>query len=377
MDMDSLWSILVFLGILMVVIVIHELGHLVTAKFFKVRAEEFGIGLPPKMFTMFRRGETEYTMNWIPFGGFVRLYGENGEVRDEIPDARAFWHKPVYQRLIILLGGIFMNFALGVFLFGAIYTYVGIPTPSDEVKVVAIEQGGPADSAGLKLNDEVIRIKVDKDEIETQSAGQTREFLYKNQGKQAEVTIKRDGKEISLKVNLREDPEGKKGVLGIQLDDTMMKHYPIWQMPIRGMWFGLNEAVLWTKEIALGMLPLFGSLFTGRVPEGVSGPIGIYQIVKMAADQGFLYVVKLTAILSVNLAVLNLVPFPILDGGRALIVAIEGLTRRKLSGKIESFMYSAATVILILFMVTITLNDLSRMESVKGLIGGVLRLIGR
>jgi regulator of sigma E protease len=371
------WSIIVFLGILMVVIVIHELGHLLTAKFFRVRAEEFGIGLPPKIFTMFKRGETEYTLNWIPFGGFVRLYGENGEVKDEYPDERAFWHKPVYQRLIILLGGIFMNFVLGVFLFGAIYTYVGIPTPSDVVNVAAIEQGGPADNAGIKLNDEIIKIKIDKEEIETSGAGQTREFLYKNQGKKAEVTVKRDGKEMTLAVQLREDPEGKKGVLGIQLDDTLMKHYPIWEMPFRGMWFGLNEAILWTKEIALGMLPLLGSLFTGKVPEGVSGPIGIYQIVKQAADQGALYVVKLTAILSVNLAVLNLVPFPILDGGRALIVALEGITRRKLSGKIESHIYTGATILLILFMVTVTINDLSRLEFVKNALSGVLRLIGR
>ncbi len=356
-----LTSVFIFLAILSLVVVIHELGHLLAAKFFGVLVEEFGLGLPPRAMRFFKKGETEYTLNWLPLGGFVRLYGENGEISAEVPDKRAFWAKPVWQRAIIVLAGVIMNFLLGTVLFGAVYTYLGIPTPTDKVIISGMEQGSPADQAGFSLGDQLVLVSLDDDSQAITSSESAVDWLYGHQGEAVIVTVSRAGQERELTVKLREDPDHQKGVLGVVLDDTQLIHYPLWQMPFRGIWFGFKEAEAWGKEILTSMGQLLSSLLIGQVPEGLAGPVGIYNISKAAAKEGWLVTFKFVGVLSVNLAILNVLPIPALDGGRLVFLAIEAVTRRRVARALENWVNSIGMIILLAFMAFITINDLANL----------------
>jgi regulator of sigma E protease len=363
-------GLLIFFLILSLVIFIHELGHMLAAKSSGVLVEEFGLGLPPRAVTLFKKGETEYTLNWLPIGGFVRLYGENGEMNAEIPDKRAFWAQPIWRRATILLAGVFMNFVLGTVLFGAVYTYLGIPTASEEVLIAGLETGSPAEVAGVKLEDRLLRLEINGEQLEVTSSETAVTWLYQYAGEDVLVTVVREGEEIQLPVSLRLDPDRTQGVLGVVLDDTQLVHYPLWQMPFRGMWFGLREALAWGREILNGLGDLVISLVVGRrVPEGLAGPVGIYNISRQAAEQGIIVLLRFVGVLSINLAILNALPIPALDGGRLVFLAIEAVTRRKVAVRLESYVNTAGMILLLTFMAVITFNDLANLGLGQAILG--------
>lgn len=364
-------SLLIFLVILSVVIFVHEFGHLVAAKMFGVLAEEFGLGLPPRAMRLFKKGETEYTLNWLPIGGFVRLYGENGELSPAIPDRRAFWSRPIWQRGVILLAGVFMNFCLGTFLFGVVYTILGIPTQTETVIVAGLEASGPADSAGIKVGDRLEELRLGEETVKVTSSTVAVDWLYQHQGAEATAVLSREGESVETSLTLREDPDHTKGVMGVVLDDTQLIHYPLWQMPFRGIWFGLQEAVAWGREILFGLGDLVKSLIVGRrIPEGLSGPIGIYQLSSQVANEGILVMLKFIGVLSINLAILNVLPIPALDGGRVAFLVVEAITRRKVAARLEGWVNTIGMFALLAFMAVITLNDLVNLglaEKIAGL----------
>lgn len=359
---DTLISVVVFLSILSVVVMVHELGHLIAAKKFRVRVDEFGFGFPPRIFKLFVKDGTVYTINALPIGGFVRLYGENREIEADIPDEVAFWHKPIYQRTIILLGGVLMNFVLAVGLFSAVYSVMGIPEQTGRVEIERVEEGSPAAEYGLKAGDVVKELTNKEGRRAELNNVQFREFLYNNAENKVKLTVERDGQELTVEPMLRTDPSQEKGVLGVALkDDVEFVKYPWWQMPFRGAVTGFREAMLWGVNTLMGLAMIIRQAVSFQVPEGVSGPVGIYQLSDQVRKLGVLPTLLFTGILSVNLAIFNLLPLPALDGGRIVFLIVEKFRGRKVQEKIEYWVNLVGMAILLGLMVLITVNDILRL----------------
>ena len=337
--------LLSFFIILSVLILIHELGHFVVARWFKIKVEEFGFGYPPKILG-FKKQETEYSLNLLPFGGFVRMLGE------DLPEGHgsfASQKKPV--KIAVLLAGVSMNFLLGILLFAGIYTKIGIPEKVDYLKVTSVTDGSPAQTAGLKPDDKILNFK------ETQAFI---EWVNENRGQEVALQLG-DGREVKLTPRLAEETPAGQGALGVGITDVDLVQYPLWQRPFRGMVTGVKEAWLWGKEIVTGLVKMAVGLGQGQVPKDVTGPVGIYEISKNVAKEGFIAVLQFMAILSINLAILNLLPLPALDGGRLFFVLGEIITGKKLKPEWEQRIHLAGMLALIGLMVLITIKDIQRL----------------
>jgi len=350
-------QILVFIIILSVLVLIHELGHFTAAKLFGVRVEEFGIGLPPRAKTLGIRKGTIFSLNWLPLGGFVRLKGEDAD--EIISGADTFYEKPIWQRTIMLLAGVVMNFVLGVILFGTIYTVLGIPTKTDSVRVVEIVSNSPAAEAGIRLEEKVSKFSIDNNQVPIKETGQLVGLVNQNAGKEIKLILTdKEGKEREVNLIPRENPPEGEGALGVVLSNVELVKYPIWQMPFRGVVVGMEEALSWGKEIVLGLWILIGRLIRGEgVGADVAGPIGIYQVSKQVYQFGILAVLQFVGVLSVNLAILNIIPFPALDGGRIAFLVVEKILGRRIKNKIEGTVHAVGMVVLISLMVLITVRD--------------------
>lgn len=350
----------VFLIILTVVVMIHELGHFLAARKFGIKVEEFGFGFPPRAFRLFRKGETEYTVNWLPIGGFVKIYGENGEGR-ELKDERAFWAKPTWQRAIVLVAGVVMNFVLGVTLFSIVYSFLGVPAKLEGVKVVVVATNSPAAQVGLKEGMIVRELIIDDEVIEVTETQSFLRLVNESRGKEISLRVRNGGDEV-IRVTPRENPPEGEGSLGIVVTDTELRMYPWWQMPFRGMYVGVWEAIGWGREVFVGLVTMVTRLVTGKgLPGDLAGPIGIYQITNQARQAGILVLLQFVGVLSVNLAILNLMPLPALDGGRLVFVFIEMITGKKLREDVEGIINFGGMVFILGLMLLITGNDLLRL----------------
>ena len=360
--METLISGLVFLAILSVVVLIHELGHLMWAKRFGVFVEEFGFGFPPRVMKLFKKGETIYSLNLLPIGGFVKLYGEDREERTGLPDNRAFWSKSILQRLMILVGGVLMNFLLGVALFAGVYSYMGIPTETRQVGIDRVESGSPAEKAGVLAGDVITELSAGGESLAPTDNANFRKFLYRHQGEEIELRLKRGGEEVSAEASLTKDESGENWVLGVALaPDMVMKKYPLWQAPIMGAWVGLKEAVLWGYTIVSQLTQtLVQVILLRKIPEGLAGPVGIYQITDQVRKTGLLPTLHFAGVLSINLAILNILPIPAMDGGRVVFLLLEKLRGKKVKDSIEYWVNMGGFVVLIGLMVLISINDVMR-----------------
>jgi len=341
-------SILTFLIILSVLILVHELGHFWSAKRHGIKIEEFGFGYPPRLFGS-KIGDTVYSLNLLPFGGFVRMLGE-----DQAAGNRSFFVQKKSVRMLVLLAGVTMNFLLGVVLFGAIYTKLGIPEPVDYLTVTNVIPGSPAEQAGIKAEDRITGFKDSQEFID---------YINQNRGVTVKLTIVYSDVTQIVEVVPRQasdTPEGQ-GALGVAITNIDFVQYPLWQRPFRGMALGVKEAFAWGREILKALGQTVARLIQGEKPQDVAGPVGIYQISKSAGEQGLLAVFQFTGILSINLAILNLLPLPALDGGRLVFVIIEAVFRRRVKPRFEQAIHLVGMVLLIGFMVLITVNDIHRL----------------
>lgn len=337
-------SILSFLIILSVLVLVHELGHFVFAKRQGIKVEEFGFGYPPRVFG-WRRGETLYSLNLLPFGGFVRMLGE-----DEAVGSHSFFVQKKSVRTLVLLAGVAMNFLLGVVLFAAIYTKMGIPEPVDYLTVTFVAEASPAKDAGIAGGNKIYGFSGTQAFID---------FINNNRGKT--VTLKLDGRELTVTPRLESETPSGQGALGVGITNIDYVHYPFWQQPFRGMWLGLKEALAWGREILLALGKTAAALIRGETPKDVAGPVGIYEVSKSAGEQGLMAQFQFTGILSINLAILNLLPLPALDGGRLLFIAIEAVIGRKVKPRLEQAIHLAGMALLIGLMILVTINDVRRL----------------
>lgn len=360
-------SILIFLIVLSILVLVHELGHFIIARKNGIWVEEFGFGLPPRIIGK-KIGETIYSINLFPFGGFVRLHGENDEGSISNPK-QAYLNKSKKARFAVVIAGVVMNFLLAVFAFAIVYSFSGVPRNTGNVKVIDVVAGSPAQSGGIVVGD-IVR-KVDGVEVKTVD-----DFINKveeKKGKKSYVELEGDKRSI---LSPRANPPEGEGPLGVVISTTEIYYPPIWQRPFFGIYYGFKDALFWGKTVILGFVGLFTSLFQGDLPKDVAGPVGIFAVTTEAAKIGILALINFVGILSVNLAILNILPFPALDGGRLLFIAIEGVIGKKVVPKIESAIHTVGMVILLLLLLGITAHDIRRLisaGSVSGFIDQVLK----
>lgn len=327
--------------------------------------EEFGLGLPPRIWGK-KIGETLYSINLLPFGGFNKLHGEQDEEGISNLD-KSFLHKSKKTRALVIIAGVIMNFLLAIVCFAVVYSFSGIPRDTGKLKVIDVTSGSPAQVAGIVVGD--IVTKVGNDSIFSSD-----DFIAKTsalKGKSTVFEIQRSGQAGSIKVTLtpRENPPAGEGPLGVTITTMEIYYPPVLERPFYGIYYGFKDAIFWGGTIVGGLWSMVVGAFKGQVPQGVSGPIGVFAVTTEAAKNGILTLINFVGILSVNLAVLNIVPFPALDGGRLLFIGIEAVTRKKISNKVEGTINSIGFMILLALILLISIGDVKRLITFKGITG--------
>lgn len=357
---------LIFIAVIGVLVVVHELGHFIVAKRSGMKVEEFGFGFPPRLWGI-KKGETTYSINAIPFGGFVKIYGEEGEHRNE---PRSFSSKPISKRLKVIVAGVVMNFLLAVFLLmlgNYIGLRVGIGDEMDDIsaaaknkmiQIVSVVANSPADEAGLRIFDEIVGFEgLSGNVFNVLTTQEVREYIAANAGKEIKMVVRRDSKTEVKAISLRENDEGD-GLLGIVPIRTGLLSYPWYE----SVWRGVSDAVFLTGQTAVGYYQLFKTLLLkGTLIAGIAGPIGIATITGQAASVGFKFLIQFVALISVNLAILNIIPFPALDGGRALMLIVEKIKGSPVNSKVEAAINSVGFALLILLIIYVTIKDIGKL----------------
>jgi len=346
--------LITFLIVLSILVFFHEFGHFLAAKKTGIKVLEFGFGYPPRVWAK-KIGETIYSLNWIPFGGFVRLLGQERTEKKKWSQTlrkRAFFSQPKKAKILVLLAGVFGNFLLGTICFSIIYSKLGIPRKLNYVEVVEVVAGSPADQAGLKNDIRIISVNQEK----TRSVESFVRIVEENKGR--EIMIETEKEKFYL--TPRENPPENEGRLGVMITDTEMKFYPWWQMPFLGAWEGTKEAIVWSWMIFRSVILVFQQLLGGTIPE-LAGPVGIFQLTTAAAKEGILTLVQFVGLLSINLAVLNLLPFPALDGGHLMFLFLGKLVKGERRDKIEHVINTIGFIFLVSLMILVTVNDLMRL----------------
>jgi regulator of sigma E protease len=354
-----LLTAIVFIIVLAVLIFVHELGHFLVAKKFGIKVEEFGFGFPPRIWGI-KKGETVYSVNWIPFGGFVKIFGEDGGDRN---DKHSFVSKKIWQRASVLLAGASMNVVLAVLLLSLGFM-IGLPWAVEDneniagakVQITQIAAGSPAELAGIKTGDIVLGASSQGEKLSSlDKVIEFQNFIDRNKGEEVLVDLKRGQRVLTFKLTPRANPPTGEGAMGVGLARVSRITFP-WY---RAIWEGLLTAfdLIWLTLSSLGLL--IWQLFShGRVAGEVTGPVGIYSITGQAAQMGFVYILQLAALLSINLAVINVFPFPALDGGRVLFLMIEKIKGSPVSERVERAIHSAGFIFLILLMVVVAFKDI-------------------
>ncbi|MFT6361212.1 MAG: regulator of sigma E protease [Candidatus Paceibacteria bacterium] len=363
-------NIIIFILVLGILVFVHELGHFLFAKLFKIRVDEFGFGYPPKMFQFGTYKGTKLTMNWIPFGGFVKIFGENDdglELSDEEKKVSLI-HKPRWQQVLVMFGGILFNIVFAWLLFSGLYmsgvtaSVNSAPTGYnfDETRLLVsgVMSDAPADIAGLQAGDEVKEYLNETETITVTDEDITDVAIFINATGELEqdvtFVIVRDEELEIITMTPEIGVIGETYAVGIGLDRVGSLKLPVH----KALWFGAKNTVAFTGAIFEG----FWQLITGKVSaDNVSGPVGIVKQVGEASSVGLSYLIGFTALLSLNLAVLNFIPFPALDGGRILIIAIESVIRKRLHPKAVNWVNTIGFFVLIALMLVVTVNDIIKL----------------
>jgi len=350
--------IIIFILILSLLVLVHELGHYFVAKKNGILIEEFGFGYPPRLLSI-KFGETIYSLNLIPIGGFVKVYGE--EYQEKIHPRlknRSFTSKKPWQKILVLLAGITGNFLLGWVLISYLFTQ-GVPSPTNKVIINQVIKNSPAEKVGIKENDiikSIIPSKTSKPFI-LKSTNDLIDYSKKYAGQEIVLVIDRKGENLEKKIIPRKKPPAGQGPIGVAITSFEEKKYSWYQAPF----FGLIEAFNITKKIIIELLRIVFQLFTFKKPSvEVTGPIGIAYFTSQVIKFGKNAILELIALLSLNLAVVNLLPFPALDGGRLVLVVYEWVTKKKINKNFEKYLNLIGFVILLSLAAVISINDIIR-----------------
>jgi len=396
------WAWLAVIPVFGILVLVHEFGHFVTAKWAGIRVEEFGVGFPPRLLGFRKRDEggweviwlagrriaegdyalqkqtpfsgtsggvstgapvsnhTVYSLNLIPIGGFVRMPGENGDINDASGnyDPQSFAAKSAGRRLIVLVAGVTMNVILAMLLFTIAF---GFGEPKLLPEISKVTAGSPAAIAGLRPGDMIVSANHQPIKFFTDLQAIVTKEIQDDHDQHATVPvqlqIKRPGSAqlLSTTVNVREHPPTGQGPMGIEASGKVaFDSLPLWQAPIRG--------VQYTFETTSAFFQAIGQMITGALPFQLTGPVGIGKItgdvVQSVPSEGWWPLLSLTAVLSLNLAIINILPFPALDGGRVVLVLVEVLRGgKRLKPEVEGIINFIGMAILLTLMVVITFFD--------------------
>jgi len=382
-------TIVVFIVVLSVLVFVHELGHFVTARFFGVKAEEFGFGFPPRAIGWYKNRfgrwkkiignrsveslessenealhpaaqSTIYSINWLPIGGFVRIKGENGGDKTEND---SFSSKTIGRRIVILSAGVLMNVILAWLLFSVGYM-IGLPQSTDtlgkkarvsdsRVMIQEVLPDSAAAQVGLKAGDAILRIN----DIGIETEKVLQDAVAASAGAEARLLIEREGRQQVVSV-VPPVKENGRATIGIAIYSSGLVRYPF----LAAIWEGAKTTGWIIGQIAVAFVNLFKEIFHGdNVGDQFAGPVGIANITGQAARLGFTYLLQFMALLSLNLAIINILPFPALDGGRILFLAIEKIKGRPVRREVEALIHNIGFLFLIAVVIFITYKDIIKL----------------
>ena len=369
-------TVVFFILLLGVLVLAHEWGHFIVARIFGVKVEEFAFGFPPRLFSVTRRG-TRYALNLFPLGGYVKIFGEDGEGESR---PESFSSRSLLQRLGIIAAGVAMNVILAWVLFSLGHAF-GLPTVLDDgaaannvkVTIVGISSGSPAEASGLRFGDAIQEISA-KDPLRPRSEASRRgepsaekikieriedvqQFVAAHRGEELAIIALRGEDTITMNILARAKPPQGEGALGIAMARVGIVRSPWWRAP----WDGLKTTASATAAITTALFNTVRDVAReGKVSADISGPVGIFVFTNETRSLGLTYLLELAGILSLNLALLNILPVPALDGGRILFLFIEGIRGVRLNQRLEQAIHTVGFAVLLLLMAAITYRDIVR-----------------
>jgi len=374
-----LTAILLFIVILSLIVFVHELGHFLVARKFGVKALEFGFGLPPRAAGIVKNdeGKWEYvsakskkeykntilSLNWIPVGGFVQLKGEAGD--EEVIEPDSFNAKAIWKRISILSAGVIMNVIFAAVVL-AVGFMVGLPSVIEDlpanarvsdphIQVFSVLDGSPADEAGFEAGDIILGVNG----VQYTTTEELQSVIKQNPGTPIEISILRRGEEMSLLVTPEALEQAGNVAIGVGLGDVGIVSYP----PHVAVLKGAESTVLLTGAVIYAFYDLFKNIIVHQeVSVDLSGPVGIAVMTGQVARMGLSYILQFTAVLSINLAIINFLPFPGLDGGRVLFLTIEKIRRKPMPSKVEAAIHNAGFIALLALLALVTFRDIAKVS---------------
>lgn len=348
-------TIIIFILVLLVTVIVHEWGHFFIARKSGMAVEEFGFGIPPRLFS-WKKGETLYSINALPIGGFVKIAGENG-VEGNFPLERQFETKPWYLKSAVLVAGVVCNLLLAILLFTAAYT-IGMPVASDHgtPTIVSVVADSPSAKAGLAVGDTITGVSIGGKTLAEPVATDTLHTALMTSAGPVSVTYIHLG--TTHTVDVEPSGTGATRIIGLAIEPVSYERLSFFAAFIAA----LHQTYTIGTEIFSTLASLIAGIFHHNdTASSLVGPVGLAQEVGSAASIGFTYLLAFTAAISVNLAVINIMPFPALDGGRLVVVLLEAATRRKFSQNTVAIIHAIGFVILLGLMVILTVGDVRRL----------------
>jgi len=348
-------AFLISLFSLSIIIILHEVGHFLLARRFGVKVEEFGLGYPPRIFS-FKKNDVVYSINAIPFGGFVKIVEHNGP--------GSFMSKSLGKRALILLGGVINNVLIAFLLFTILFS-VGMPifalpetykqdVPS-MITIREIEKDSPAFLAGLESGDIILGIEHLDNFYKVEGIEDVQNRTKEFHGQEIQLIIKRDMENIEIGIVPRESPPEGKGYLGVILTDDGILKYSLFEAP----WQAVRFMGFVTQETFTGLGRVFGNLFKHGNIEELAGPVGIMAITTRGFQWGWKYGLYILGLISYAFAIFNLFPIPAVDGGRILFLMIEKIRRRPIAQRTEIIVNNICFSLLIILLFIVTIKDIN------------------
>lgn len=349
--MDFLINVFYFALVLCTLVFVHELGHLLAAKYFGVYCKEFAIGMGPTLLKLKKpHWETTYSIRALPLGGFVSMAGEPGEGDMGVDESRTMLGIARWKRLIIMLAGIVMNLILALCIYTGMFAINGT-TVLPKAEIATVLEDSPAELAGFKVGDVITSLKFEDGTItpiETIEDLQVGLAVYAD--RPVEVTLERDGSQVITTLTPVLNPETGSYMIGIQVPPSTYRDVSFVE--------AIGLAFSQISGVVSQMVFLLSRMVKGIGVENLGGPVAIFGVTSEISTYGITYFFSLVALLSVNLAVINLLPIPVMDGGRVVITLIEMIIRRPIPEKIENAVMAGSVILMMAFFLFVTYNDI-------------------